>query len=120
MVVEDAKHNKDWRANVALVASEAMKGREVFSSPVALRVDFIMPRPKNHYGKKGLKTKAPQAHSSRPDLTKLTRCLEDALTGIVWTDDALIHSQVLRKRYTLNANDCVGALIDVSQLIITT
>ena len=38
--------------------------------------------------------------SVRPDLTKLIRPVEDALTGILWKDDALIVEQYASKRYS--------------------
>jgi Holliday junction resolvase RusA-like endonuclease len=41
-----------------------------------------------------------------PDATKLLRGLEDALTGVVWHDDAQIVSQHVEKRYALGP-ECV-------------
>ena len=35
----------------------------------------------------------------RPDATKLVRAVEDALTGLVWRDDAQVVIQTVRKRY---------------------
>jgi Holliday junction resolvase RusA-like endonuclease len=34
-----------------------------------------------------------------PDVLKLARAVEDALTGALWTDDALVVSEYLLKRY---------------------
>jgi Holliday junction resolvase RusA-like endonuclease len=64
---------------------------------------FDMPRPKCHYrtGKRSaeLKDNAPAYHAGRPDATKLTRAVEDALTGIVWRDDSQVAEQHVIKRY---------------------
>jgi Holliday junction resolvase RusA-like endonuclease len=35
----------------------------------------------------------------KPDVLKLARAVEDALTGILYRDDAQIVTEVLRKRY---------------------
>ncbi len=35
----------------------------------------------------------------KPDATKLVRALEDALTRIVWKDDAQVVTQVVHKRF---------------------
>jgi Holliday junction resolvase RusA-like endonuclease len=35
----------------------------------------------------------------KPDLTKLLRAVEDALTGVVWRDDSQIIHQVVNKEY---------------------
>jgi Holliday junction resolvase RusA-like endonuclease len=67
-------------------------------------VTFLMPRPKGHFrtGKRAhiLREAAPLYHTSKPDATKLLRATEDALTGILWHDDAQIAMQIVKKRYT--------------------
>lgn len=105
IVTEDCKTSKDWRASVALAAREAMEkaGASVETGTLAVDVTFDMPRPKSHYrtGKHAgeLRDDAPDWHSKKPDATKLWRSTEDALTGVVWTDDALVASQYIIKRY---------------------
>jgi len=107
--------NRNWRAAVALAASEAMAGREIFSGALSLKIMFHLPRPKAHYNTKGiLKKTAPCWHTSKPDITKLCRSTEDALTGVIWKDDALIASSNSYKIYAANQ---AGAQIRVSQLI---
>ena len=74
-----------------------------------------MPRPKSHFRANGLlKPTAPLYHTSKPDLTKLMRSTEDALTGICWTDDSSIARQSPLKLYS---NDgLTGATIEVTTL----
>src|SRR5215471_11565162 len=92
--------NRNWRASVALAASEAMKGKTPLTGPISLEVAFMMARPKSHFNSKGvLKPSAPMCHVKKPDLLKLARSTEDAMTGIVWQDDALICWERLSNRY---------------------
>jgi Holliday junction resolvase RusA-like endonuclease len=90
---------KPWRNQVEIVASELMGDRPPFVGPLMLVVDFYFERPKGHYGVHGVRRSAPKFPSVRPDTTKLLRPLEDALSGILWKDDALIVEQIARKRY---------------------
>jgi Holliday junction resolvase RusA-like endonuclease len=98
VIVDACKRNKDWRAVVALAAREAYRGQPL-ASPLRICATFFMPRPKGHYGAKGLKASAPRHHTKKPDATKLLRSTEDALTGILWADDAQIAVQIVEKRY---------------------
>lgn len=90
-LTEQLEKSKPWRALVSSVAQDAMRGRELFRG-VALdaRVIFGFARPKYHFGAKGLKPSAPHAVLRAPDLDKLARNVGDALSGIVFEDDALI------------------------------
>lgn len=90
-VMDSNKKSGDWMTSVKQVAAGIMGDRELIRSPVVLTVQFYFARPKAHYrtgrnaGK--LKDSAPSIHAQSPDLAKLIRCLEDALTGVVWADD---------------------------------
>lgn len=105
IVVTDTsgKRGRDWRASVADHAVVAMQGRGLMLGPVRLLVVFGMPRPKGHYGTgrnaSRLKAGAPKHHTTKPDATKLLRAVEDAMTGIVWRDDAQVVEQEVRKIY---------------------
>jgi Holliday junction resolvase RusA-like endonuclease len=91
---------KAWRSDLIGFATHAMIGKEpLVFGPIALEVTFVLPRPKNHYGRKGLKESAPHWHIIRPDISKLLRAVEDALTGTVWKDDAQIVYQSVSKHY---------------------
>jgi crossover junction endodeoxyribonuclease RusA len=92
VIITDAggSRTKDWRGVCATVAKQAMNGLPPFVGPLRLTLVFVMPRPKSHYRKAGLKPDAETWHRVKPDRTKLTRAMEDALTGIVWRDDCII------------------------------
>lgn len=103
--------NKNWRSVCAMVAANQIRGGG-FAGPLKVSFEFIMPRPKGHYGKKGLKWNAPRYHTVRPDCTKLIRSSEDALTGIAWMDDAQIALQEGSKLY----GDQPGCRITITPL----
>jgi Holliday junction resolvase RusA-like endonuclease len=64
-----------------------------------VRVAFRLPRPKGHYGRRGLRPSAPAYPNVMPDLDKLARAILDALTGIVWRDDAQVVRLDVEKIY---------------------
>lgn len=94
---------RPWQAVVADAALEALNGAGRLEGPLLLEVDFYLGRPAGHYGTGRnagvVKASSPAYPIVMPDTTKLLRALEDALTGIVWRDDAQVVTQVARKRY---------------------
>lgn len=100
-VVDDSA-NKDWKQAVAVFARQAYQGPPL-TGPLKIQCEFIMPRLKGHYGSGrnagALKDSAPHAPTVKPDATKLFRSTEDALTGVLWMDDAQIVLQVISKKY---------------------
>lgn len=113
VLTEANKHNRPWRADVKAWGAKAMDGETPITAPVHLDIQFFLARPKSHYRKSGaLKPNAPAVVAKMPDLSKLIRAVEDALTGIVWRDDAQIASIRGSKCYA----DAPGAYIRVQQL----
>lgn len=104
IIVTDSsgKPGKDWRRAVADAAADAAPA-EVLTGPVAVTMSFYRRRPKSHHrtGKNAhlLRETAPAFPTTRPDVLKLARACEDAMTGIVYADDAQIVRQFLHKRY---------------------
>jgi Holliday junction resolvase RusA-like endonuclease len=125
VIVEDAKRNAPWRAVVTLAAQTAVQAFHgtintpdptttfPLTGPLAVRFKFTFPRPTGHFGSgrnaSNLKPSAPPWPATRPDCTKIIRSTEDALTGILWADDARIVHQVAGKLY----GDKPGALVEV-------
>lgn len=110
MVVDANANSRPWKAQVADAAAQAMNGPggplfegKLLDGPLGLEVTFYFPRPKSHYGtgynKNTIRPGAPRYPSLRPDTTKLLRAIEDAMTGVVWRDDAQIVDQRARKLY---------------------
>jgi Holliday junction resolvase RusA-like endonuclease len=90
---------KPWKAIVAACALSARTSPALLEGPLMFTLRFIRARPVGHYGKKGLRSSAPPYPTTRPDVLKLARAVEDALTGIVWRDDAQIVSEHLTKEF---------------------
>lgn len=91
---DNGDKRKQWAGAVSQEAASVMAGRELIPGRVSLKVDFYFARPKSHYrsGKNAhlLKDDAPEWHTQTPDLDKLERCLLDAMTGVVYRDDAQV------------------------------
>lgn len=96
--VDANPNSKPWKELVARVVSQKYKG-PLLSGALMVTFCFYRPRPEGHYGKTGLNKKGRETPFpiTRPDVLKLTRGVEDALTGVVWTDDAVIVRELLSK-----------------------
>jgi len=117
ILIDDAgKRNKDWRTAVGWHAADAMQGREVITSACEVCMEFVMPRPKAHFRSNGMvKDSAPVAPTTKPDVLKLARSTEDAMTGIVWRDDSQTFALKLVKRYAA-ATETIGCRITINAL----
>jgi Holliday junction resolvase RusA-like endonuclease len=103
-VVDDAgEGNKIWKAAVTIQARSFMRGAKPFEEPMKVEFVFYLKRPQKHYrtGKHAhmLRDDAPEYHTKRPDALKFARSTEDALTGVVWADDAQNVRLCTEKRY---------------------
>ena len=96
IMVDANQQSKAWMTCVQDTVGPLWEGKRLFSGPIELSAVFYFRRPKSHYGTgrnaDQLKPSAPEDHAQSPDLAKLVRCLEDALTGVVWLDDRFVHS----------------------------
>jgi Holliday junction resolvase RusA-like endonuclease len=102
--VEMSKYVKPWRAEVAKAARELGLAGPI-QGPVSVDMVFTQVRPKSHYRTGAnshlLRDSAPPVWCIAPDLSKLVRSTEDALKGIVWTDDkAVVEYGRLAKCYS--------------------
>ena len=97
---------KKWRGRIETAATQAMRDMQLaapFMFDVVLSAEFVLPRPPSHYKPNGDLTaaaKRDRAHPGKPDLSKLVRAVEDALSGIVYGDDAQVQRYgAVFKRY---------------------
>lgn len=102
-VISDANPNVHaWRERVALAAAQAARAAKLLDCPLELDVAVEFQRPAGHrnsrgeLNKKGRETPYP---ASKPDTTKLVRAIEDALNGVVWTDDSRVVKQTASKSW---------------------
>lgn len=120
IMVESSAKVKPWREAVKWAAYEARAVHDMARAegapvqvpgPVEAVMVFTMPRPKS--AKKGARP------SKKPDLSKLIRSTEDALTDAgVWEDDARVVTCWARKVYPgthPDALDVPGAVIRISE-----
>jgi Holliday junction resolvase RusA-like endonuclease len=84
----DNDREKPWALMVGWAAKEAMAGRPLIDRGVKVSILFDFVRPKN-----------PAREFPTGDVDKLARSTLDALTGTVWTDDVLVVSMDVTKRY---------------------
>lgn len=94
--------SRPWKNQVAQVAGEVMAGRPLLDGPLRATFIFYARRPNGHYkGSGGLSAKGKRTPLpvTRPDVLKLARGVEDALSGVVYRDDAQIVDETLLKRY---------------------
>ncbi|NUT31495.1 MAG: RusA family crossover junction endodeoxyribonuclease [Hamadaea sp.] len=92
--VESSKKVKPWRADVR-AAAEGLCLSTPLDEPLLLDMVFTFMRPKGHYGSGRnagvVRASAPSRPHGKPDLSKLARSTEDALTSAgVYRDDARI------------------------------
>ncbi len=83
----------DWRQEVASAAMKVYNG-PLITGPVRLTVKYTYPRGPTHFGTGRntgkLKASAPKHKLTTPDLSKLTRAVEDAMKGVIYRDDSRI------------------------------
>lgn len=91
---------KNWRSTIAGVFAQHYAGAPR-GEPVHMTQIFKMKRPQNHYRTNGeLKDWAEGLeHIKRPDIEKLARAVNDALSGVLWKDDSQVCELDLRKQY---------------------
>jgi Holliday junction resolvase RusA-like endonuclease len=92
IITADNPKTKPWRQEIANVALLYARHRTIKEGPIWMYVDFFFERPKSL--KKTVARKI-----TKPDLSKLVRALEDALTGIIYKDDAQIVSCMASKHF---------------------
>lgn len=114
------KYEKQWRSQVTDAARESHANRPLIYGPVALHLAFYFARPKSHLSLRkgepvGVRPSAPTRHTQKPDCTKMTRALEDALTGVIWQDDSQVIVQTVSKHWA-NVGDPSRAEVRVCTL----
>lgn len=95
VMIESSKKVKPWRQDVKYAALEAVGDAwTLLDGPLAASMVFTFARGKGHYrtGRNAhlLRDSAPTRPAVTPDLSKILRSTEDALTGVVWKDDARV------------------------------
>jgi crossover junction endodeoxyribonuclease RusA len=110
VMIESSKRVKPWREAVAAAAFAARNGQPPLDGPLTLTVTFWLPQPASLS-----KRKAALGPFRKPDLSKLIRSTEDALTtsGAI-ADDARIVRIVAEKRFVLTTGHA-GAGVEIEE-----
>jgi Holliday junction resolvase RusA-like endonuclease len=100
-VSHDDARTIPWRQTIADVAARALNAEHnrgiYFTGAVEFDVTFYLPRPVKFLAGKYAADTTP--HLTKPDVGKLARAAEDALSRIVWGDDCQVTDLHARKRY---------------------
>jgi crossover junction endodeoxyribonuclease RusA len=115
ILVESSKKVKPWRQDVKAAAEAVRAGRDPLDCPLRLHMVFTLPKPSS----------APKRRTTwpmrTPDLSKLARSTEDALTDAgIWADDArVVEYGLLAKRYPgegRGALEAPGVWIEIERM----
>ena len=127
-----------WKRTVRYHALPWFEGSHPIEGPVRVDIEFIMPRPKSHYGTGRnagkIKASSPHLHSGVPDKDNLEKTVLDALSATptvvrkklpskhahdpvynfpgIWRNDGQVCSGLVEKRYHRHMEEA-GAMIAV-------
>lgn len=103
VITNDNEKNDGWAYLVSYFATQCMAGRPPIDGPVHVTLTFLLPRPQDHFGTGRnagrLRPSASPKPDVKPDLDKMQRSIFDALSRIVYRDDACVTTAVIMKRY---------------------
>jgi Holliday junction resolvase RusA-like endonuclease len=96
-ITNDNPNAKQWQETVMDAAIAARRTGplvqgELMAGAVVVDLLFYMPRPQKIRS-------SIVSHTTRPDVDKLTRCVLDGLTGVVYADDGQVVAMRLAKQY---------------------
>jgi len=114
-VHDKGRELRAWRQEVAITARSVYSG-PLLQGALALTLIFERPRPKGDFrtGKNAsvLKPSARPYPTQKPDSVKLTRAVEDALTGVIWQDDSQVVNHTIYKRW----GECFRVYVRIDDL----
>jgi Holliday junction resolvase RusA-like endonuclease len=113
------KRLKSWDVNVRDAASDVLsagamrpaEGPLFVGQPIAVELVFRLARPAGHWGKKGLRPRAPAWPAVKPDIDKLARATIDSLTGILFDDDSRIVTLLVQKEFAIPGQEGATILV---------
>lgn len=116
VITDDAKGNKEWKQQCAIFAKQYFAGPPL-TGPLRVSFAFVRTRTKAHFKSNGqVKDWALiERPVQKPDVTKLVRAAEDALTGICWVDDSQIVEQFASKDF----GDTPGLKVTIEPLLVS-
>lgn len=87
----DPEDSKAYKERVRLMVKSSMQGRKPLDGSLWLSLVFYVPIPKNISQKqRGIAVTGKLRPAKKPDLSNYLKSIEDALNGVLWTDDSRI------------------------------
>lgn len=120
-MTEQSKHVYTWRDDIRSAAARAMGAAMPTGKAVRVLAEFIVARPKADFGTgknaDALKPSAPihPIKKTSGDIDKLLRALFDAMSGIVYDDDAQVVNVHSVRRFAVGF-ERPGAFVTVRSL----
>jgi len=115
-------YTKQWMDTIAWCVLKEVGRMCLLEGPIKLTIVFYKERTKGDFRtrqgrtSKLLKPSAPPYPIKRPDLTKLVRAAEDALTKVIWKDDSQVVIQDTRKEFC-SGDQKPGVYIKIEELV---
>ncbi len=95
-----ASKYRHWQTDARMVARQVMARRPLLTGCLALSVNvFLVPPASWPAWKRGAALDGLIEPTGKPDLDNIVKAVEDALTGVVWLDDAQVVSMEAAKLY---------------------
>jgi len=119
VTTNDNDKSKGWQQLIAERATRALELSQLqpfADGAVIIDAWFYFPRPQKFLTKKYAGVDVP--HTTRPDADKLLRCAKDALSKVVWRDDAMVIDAYAHKRYC-RQGELPRAVITVRAVAVT-
>ena len=115
-IIDTCKRNKSWKKTIKDRAKKLCCDENIQNTAkgaIGINMIFVLERPKFHFNKKGVRPQAPTSPIVKPDVLKLARAVEDALTGVLYNDDAQITVEHLEKKYIDKLHPTQGVEIEI-------
>lgn len=95
------KATVEYEQRVAYEAGMSMRGAELFSGPVELKLQIFMPIPVSYTkAKKAAARLGKLVPTKTPDFDNICKAVCDALNGVVWSDDKQVVDAHITKRFS--------------------
>lgn len=120
VTMSDCKRLKSWQQWVSTCVLMKIEESQITTTGAyAVDLLFVMPRPKSHFGQKGVVKRYKKMNAiKKPDIDKLTRAVLDALTACVYHDDSQVISLCANKVYQADASVEPGVGITVEEVAV--
>lgn len=93
------KETASYESLIRLAFADKYPAHVPTDEPATVNVCAVYPVPKSWSQKKQLAALDGKIFPGRPDVDNILKIVQDAGNGVIWSDDAYIHSGTTSKRY---------------------